>query len=380
MYWIVFLFIATCALFEIRNKRVNKSTFYLVYAILVLMVVLRQGQGSDYYNYLSIYNEVDSLTSQSSLLSLAIMSDPLYAFFNYVAIQLGVSYKWFAAITSFTIMMLMYRFYKNHCHRSAVCLFMLYAMFYLIYPYSAVRQGLAMAILLGVMYPLLKERKLMKFYCVLFVTTLIHQSVIVCAIMPFVYRMKINKSVLTLIVICCSAIMVLGVNWLSFLPLPAVIRSRADYYLEDGSSVQLLAMLVRIAAILPIFLVSNTKYKANAELAGVRNLLLAGFVIYSLFSFSDLIASRMAVYFRVFEGFFIYLLLFKSGLRKLNMQIGVYYFIVAVVLFTKDINSFIQQGDYKNCNIITYPYLTVFDSNTTIMYYRHDLGFADKID
>ena len=71
MYWIVFLFIATCALFEIRNKRVNKSTFYLVYAILVLMVVLRQGQGSDYYNYLSIYNEVDSLTSQSSLLSLA---------------------------------------------------------------------------------------------------------------------------------------------------------------------------------------------------------------------------------------------------------------------------------------------------------------------
>ena len=380
MYWLVFFLIAGCALFEIRNRRINKSSFVIIYTILVLMTTLRQGQGSDYYNYLSIYQEIDYITSHSSALALAIMKDPLYAAFNYIAIQCGISYKLFAAIISFVIMMLMYPFFRKICNGSAVSLFMLYATFYLIYPFSGVRQGLAMAIMLGVMYPLLRDRKIMKYYLVLCIATLIHQSAIICAIMPFVYRIKLKNSILALLAVVCSVIMILGINWITMLPLPGSIVSRAAYYVEESSSPQLLAMLVRVAALLPVFLLSQKKYSENAELRGVRNLLFAGFMFYSLFSFSDLIASRMAIYFRVYEGFFIYLLLFKSGLRKLNMQIGVYYFLIASVLFAKDIGAFIDQGEYRHCNIITYPYLTVFDSDTEIMYYRHNLGHADRME
>lgn len=380
MYWLVFLIIAVCALFEIRNRRISRTGFIIIYATLTLMTVLRQGQGSDYYNYMSIYKEVDYITSNSSALALVAMKDPLYAGLNYIAIQCGVSYKLFSAIISFIIMMLMYRFYSKTCSKSAVSLFLLYATFYLIYPFSGVRQGLAMAIVLGVLYPLLRNRQWVKYYLVLLVALLIHQSAIICAVLPFIYRIKLQNSILVLIVGLCSVIMVLGVNWLTMLPLPSTIMNRAEYYIEESSSPQLLAMLVRIAAILPIFLVSQKKYSTNPELRGVRNILCVGFIIYSLFSFSDLIASRMAIYFRIFESLFVYQLLYHAKLKKLHMQIGIYYFLIASVLFTKDIGAQIDQGDYKNCNIITYPYLTVFDSEATIMTYRHNLGYSNEID
>ena len=380
MYWLVFFLIAGCALFEIRNRRINRRSFVIIYTILVLMITLRQGQGQDYYNYLSIYQEIDYITSQTSALALAAMTDPLYATLNYIAIQYGVSYKWFSAIISFVTMMLMYPFFRRVCNGSAVSLFMLYATFYLIYPFSGVRQGLAIAIMLGIMYPLLRDGKILRYYLVMCVAILIHQSAIICAIMPIVYRRRLKTSILAFLAVVCSVVMLLKINWIAILPLPSVIASRTEFYVELGTSAQPLAMLVRIAALLPIFLLSQKKYNENPELRGVRNLLFAGFMFYSLFSFSDVMASRMAVYFRVFEGFFIYLLLFKSGLRKLNMQLGVYYFLIASVLFTKDIGSFITLGEYKNCNIITYPYLTVFDSDTKILYYRHNLGYADRIE
>lgn len=164
------------------------------------------------------------------------------------------------------------------------------------------------------------------------------------------------------------------------LPLPDMISTRAEEYTETSSASKYLAMAVRLLVVMPTFLISDKKYRENTELNGVRNIIFMGFVVFSLFSFSDLIASRMSIYFRMFEGLFIFLLLFTSGLRRLHMQIGVYYFLIASVLFTKDIGAFISQGEYRNCNVITYPYLTIFDDNETIMYYRHNLSSADRIE
>ena len=379
MYWIVFIFIAGCALFEIRNKRVNKSAFYTIFTILVLMTVLRQGQGTDYYNYMEIYKEVGVIAERTPL-ALLIMKDPLFSLINYAFIQLGVDYKLFSAIFSFVIMMLLYRFYKTTCHRSAVALFMLYATFYLVYPFSGIRQGLTMAIVLGILYPLLKERRYWKYYTILFITSFIHQSVLICALFPLVYRMRVRSSTLIFIGAICTVVMVLGINWIELLPLPDMISGRAEEYTEVSSSTKYLAMMVRMLVVFPTFLVSDKKYRENPELNGIRNIIFMGFVVFAMLSFSDLIASRMSIYFRMFEGLFIFLLLFHSGLKRLNMQIGVYYFFIACILFTKDIGAFISQGEYRNCNIITYPYLTVFDDNQTIMYYRHNLSSADRIE
>jgi hypothetical protein len=174
--------------------------------------------------------------------------------------------------------------------------------------------------------------------------------------------------------------MVLGINWIELLPLPDMISGRAEEYTEVSSSTKYLAMMVRMLVVFPTFLVWDMKYRENPELNGIRNIIFMGFVVFAMLSFSDLIASRMSIYFRMFEGLFIFLLLFHSGLKRLNMQIGVYYFFIACILFTKDIGAFISQGEYRNCNIITYPYLTGFDDNQTIMYYRHNLSSAVRIE
>lgn len=130
-----------------------------------------------------------------------------------------------------------------------------------------------------------------------------------------------------------------------------------------------IAKTVRVLVILPIFLVPKSIYN-DRDLLGIRNILLMGFVVYSLFSFNELTSSRLGVYFRVFEGLFIMMLIYRTCLKKLNYQILFAMSIFASVFFVKDINSFLIQAGYKNCNLLSYPYLSVFHDESTIFYYR----------
>ena len=61
MYWLVLILIFILCYLEVRNKKINEKSFYIAYTLLVLMLVLRKGQGTDYYNY----NEVSLLSRKS---------------------------------------------------------------------------------------------------------------------------------------------------------------------------------------------------------------------------------------------------------------------------------------------------------------------------
>lgn len=376
MYWLVLILIFILCYLEVRNKKINEKSFYIAYTLLVLMLVLRKGQGTDYYNYNEVYKEVAYITEQS-IIPIFFYRDPGYAFLNYIAIQLGIPYKWFSAIFSFATMLILYRFFAGICRKSMVPLFFFYSTFFLIYPFSIVRQGFTLAILLGFVYPLLVNGKTKLCILIIIAASLFHQSFLVCLLLIFIYKIKLQTHTLLFLSIPFFIILLSGINILKFIPI-ASIAERAENYFEWGSSI--LAIIVRIVVLIPIFLIPESRYSENNELRGIRNILICGFFIYSLFSFSELISSRLAAYFRVFEGYFILLLLSRAHLRKINYQLFICYALVAFILFTKDINSFIEQGEYENCNILTYPYMTVFNDDNTIMHYRKNLGFADRIE
>lgn len=341
------------------------------------MVVFRQGQGTDYYNYMEIYKEVQYYASESWTY-LLLKGDFGYSLINYLAQQLGISYKYFSALFSLLIMVLAYPFFYKHCTKSVIPLFFFYTTFYLVYPFSAIRQGFAMAILLGVLYSYLKEQRYFKYYIISILVTSIHLSFIITFILPFIYHRKINRKYLYLISLL-SFVFLIVYNPFEKIAL-LFAQGRLDAYLVKESSTKYLAIIVRLLILIPLFLIPEGTYAKNLELNNLRNILICSFCIYSIFSFSDLTASRIETYFRMFEGLFYAKLIHETKLKKISIQLFSCYVLLSCILFVKNINAFIEQGNYQNCNVFTYPYLSLFDSEKTILYYRTNLGFVDRIE
>ena len=377
IYWGVFIFLVIIALQE-NGKKTSIKAFNLCFFFLTIMVMLRKGQGQDYYNYLLIYNETVHYGKLSFWL-VFVLSDPLYRLLNLLAYYCGVSYYFFSALFSLLTMYFYYTFFRKYCNGSILSLLIFYSMCYIIYVYSSVRQGFAVAVEISVLYPLLLKRKWGVYYMVLLPLCLIHQSAIICALFPFIVRKKISNNVWLIMGIISTVLMLSGVNLITKIPFPDPIAIRLKYYTDSLMSGRTVAHIVRMILILPVFLIPYKIYNKNEELCCVRNILLAGYILYGFTAFSEVISSRLNIYFRIFECYFVYLLLYKTSLKVINRQIAVGYVIVYAVLFANTIKGFIIQGDYQYCNILTYPCLTVFDGNDTIFYYRKNLGYGDEL-
>ena len=303
--------------------------------------------------------------TEQSVFPIFLMNDPGFLFLNYLAQQCGISYEWFSAICSLAIMLLLYSFFNNICRKSMIPLFFYYATFYLIYSYSAMRQGFALAILLGLVYPLLRDGKTFKCIALILLVSLIHQSFLICILFLFVYKINASKRTLMFLLIPFALNLLLNSNIILSIPLPGLMERMEAYTDGRGVSSSIMAILVRFVVLLPVFLIPNRVYVNDENLKGVRNILVCGFMVYSLFSFDDIISSRLADYFRVFEGLFLGMLIYNISLKQIGKQLFVYFTIISTILFVKDINSFMDQGEYENCNVITYPFLTIFDDDNT---------------
>lgn len=364
MYWVVFLIIIFYTLFEIRSKQINHKAFDIVYVILTLMVVLRRGQGTDYTSYQVLYSEI----SETPFVLLFIGKDPLFSIICAMAQYCKCSYELFSALFSLVIMCLCYPFFSRECHKSMVALFLFYTTIFLIYPFNVFRQGLAMSVLGGVLYLYIKKKKWVAYYAILILLSGIHNSVLICAILPLVYNIKIDKTLLGILMLGATLYMFMVSNGI-FPGLRILIDlDRVNVYQDAAASFK--NIMTRVIMLLPIFLVPNHVYRFNTELNGLKNILVFGYVIYAIFSFNTLVSSRMFDYFFFFCGLFVILLLYASNLRTISRQIGVYYIIISSILFVNDIKGFIEQGGYQNCSVWTYPYLSVFETTQQIQYYR----------
>lgn len=364
MYWLILILLLLLMIREIAIKRININHFHIAYGILTLFVGLRQGQGQDYYNYQSLYDIVGQIGSIGEL-TLIYHGEIGFLFINYIAIKIGLSYEFFSALFSFITMGLYYPFFKERCKGSMIPLFFFYTTFFLIYPFSAIRQGLTLAILVSYLFPLLEQGKIWRYQVIVLLSALFHGSVLVCLCFPFIYKFRIANSGLFIIFLMLCIAVLLNIDLVRLVPQFSSYHGRTDNFY--------MAAILRAAMILPIFLIPNDVYHRDSELLHLRNILFFGFFIFAIFSSNDLVASRIGVYCRIFEGAFFAKVIYQTSYKQLSRQLIGYCIVISIVLFGKNINSFIQQGDYQHCTIFSYPYLSVFDSTQRIMYYRGDI-------
>lgn len=351
MYILLFFVIFISLLVEFINRKTQPHLFYLSYILMTAACVFRYGQGTDYFGYMYLYNHVD-------LSSPVYQKDIGFSLLCHWSTQLGISYMRFSSLFGLLTMAISFPFFSKICNKSMMPLFVFYAYIFLIYPMSGIRQGFTLAVLMGILIPLLLKKKYIYYYIILFLASSIHGSLVVCAILPFIKKINFKKNTIIILFIVATVINLLDINLYSFLPF-SLPENRGIMLDRTDDNFNFTGKIFRIIIILVYLSIPVRYYKGN--LLEIRNIVFVGYLIYSFFSFVGTVAARIEIYFRAFELLLLFLLLYRNYFLRLRP----YYFMVVclyMTLFFKNIKSQIDQGDYVNTSILSYPYVSIFNS------------------
>ena len=105
---------------------------------------------------------------------------------------LGLSYLWFQIFTSFVILTCFALFIWKNSSNKFLSLFIFIAFGLYFYSFNVLRQGLALAIFLANLTIFLKDRKWWKYFLLLPVAVLMHNSIILCYLLYVVFFIKLH--------------------------------------------------------------------------------------------------------------------------------------------------------------------------------------------
>ena len=373
MYYITYFMIFLGAIQEAVYHKKSKSLFKLSYFILFMMAVLRYGQGQDYFNYEGIYHEVSVYTKQS-IWGIFLLDDFGYAFLNYIAISLNFPYELFMAIITAVTMLMFYSFLKKRCECSMVGLYIFYSVIFMIYPLSVSRQGLCMAFFLCCLYPLLEKNKIKTYIVGSLIISTIHASALIFLLFPIVYKYQIPYKLLFVLFIFSLIVLFFSKNLMSYIPVP-FIQDRMKTYLSAASSNMMFAKILRLLLVFPLFLLPS-KFLKDSQIRNNYRIFLLGFFVYALISFSELVSSRLWGYFLGFECLILSKLALSKKWSRIKVILVLYYIFISTVLWFKDIGGAMEQGKYRNCTMINYPYISIFEGENSLKNYRTYKGHA----
>ncbi|MCL1964121.1 MAG: EpsG family protein [Firmicutes bacterium] len=353
---------------------VRKSLYWLAMAGLFIFFSLRYGQGTDYLTYLSIYANVPPLTQFPNYFAFQYNKIEIGFFYLMSAFRmLGAHYVLFISIVTFFSFVCLHRFIKRFCGLPMFALTLFFAVYSLTYVESAIRQLLALGIMLGFVYPDWTDGRRLRPTVLVLLASLLHNSAIVLLLLPILFRTprplyviqwRMRKTVLLAVLLCIATAVV---NFVDLTRLIAWLPARLEYtilsYYAESGRPSLLALLNRTLFMAVIFTLAwHSRERLSAQDKFLFNLYCVGYAFYMLFMSFDLIASRVNVYFRVVEVALLPLLFHKNrDLIKRTLVAMPVTLALLSFLYVKDMAAIMNFAEYYESSPLRYPYITVFN-------------------
>lgn len=364
LYFIIFFFIFILGFFDLENfdKKTRNFMFYIILTIFIVLGGLRWKTGTDwdlYYYYFVTYNTFEEFNNGQF--------EVLYTALNYGIKLFSSEYTYFLIIyTGVTVLLKGYviKNLENYIIISTLAYFCL-----VLGDIFSVRQSLAISLtLFSVVF--LNQKKNFKFFFILLMAVLIHNSAIIFMLAYPFYHKKISTKAIIIIIFISLVIGASGILEplfkqfqlfvLSFGGKDSIrISDKLDAYTNSEFSSQfekkyayLLSALRRIA-ILPVILFFRDKIK-NQNYNSYINMFLLGNVLFFLFSNVSIVFVRFTAYFTVFEIFLIAAAL--DGLADKRMKFVLYIFF-SIYLFSR---LYAALNSYWDLFV---PYYWIFDNN-----------------
>ena len=379
-YLIVYAVLLAAAAVTFIKKRDYHFVFIALSVVLALFLVLRYGQGTDYFSYMRLYEEapggiiaIRNFWSKND--NVEIGWKLLEAVFQAVRAPCWV----FMGVIGTASMLLLYRFAVKCCPGARTfALLLAYPTLYLSYLFSGVRQGLTICLFLGLMLPFLLEKKYWQYFAAGIACVFIHKASFALLAAPVV--LFLGRKAIFWILSGCA---VLGV----FIGTPpgaelmgklSGLIGKSNYF-SEFSGVSWVALSERLVTFAVIAFVFFKYIKENddktAEL--VFKIYCYGLGIYMLLCSAPLVASRMMFPIKMAE--IVLAGIFIVKMPKWRVPVFVFFMVLTAVMTWKNIGSYIDQGVYS-CKVIGFPYVSVLQDKKTIFAWRDPevIGFTMK--
>ncbi len=153
-------------------------------------------------------------------------------------------------------MTLIYKFIRDYSKMPIMSLTIFFALYYLIYVFSAIRQGIAMALFLALGIPFLKDRKYIRFIIVVLIAATMHSSILIVLLLIPIFELNISKKLWGAFIAVALLVMATGLDVKIIGLLPQFLSSRIVVYWGQ-MSIPLLAIGNRLIVLLLILYFSS---------------------------------------------------------------------------------------------------------------------------
>jgi len=361
-YLIVFAGMVGFSVYEYRKGRTQDRLYWTVLFILGMMLCFRYAQGTDYYGYYVNYLLTPKIWNPVKVFTINIHGEIGWLLLCALGRGFGMPFDMLVFFISLFELCCIHRFVSRWCPLRTVALLLMYPTIYLTYAMSALRQGAVLLFFLGFLIGWFHEKKWKHYLIGTLVCMLFHSSAVVFLVL-FALRWITLDGKWALILTGLSAAGGMMASWL----LPKISSVFAFYATSSFSIAAIGERAVSLAVILYIFWDKLKDKKNRSILWLMLQIYLYGTIIYAFFMWNALISARFNVYFKAVEIMLFTVALLRPGkLPVLGIRnrdaVAVYLLLLTAVMYFKNINSYIQQGDFfEGTNVFNYPYFTIFD-------------------
>lgn len=359
LYIIVGVLLLLGTIYEVVDHKANNVLYAFFFLGLVLMLIFRYGQGTDYFGYQYIFEKTPLTFDFKKLSDSSMHSEIGWKFLCVLFRKWGLSYQVFIGFIGTVTMLFLNAFIQKHCPLKVAALFIAYPTLYLTYICSGMRQGLVVCIFLGVILDLYLENKRGKFIIAVCICSVFHTASWILLILMFDWIKDFvsdNEYVIILFA------WVVGIC-LSFFGLRIEIFDRT--FSNEMTEISYIAALERILTYVVIQILYNKYKKAcgeNTFLETIMFIYSISTMFYGIFFSMPNISSRICYFFKAME-LSICTTLMSGDKEKYPEYSTIFFYIAALsmVMLIKNIDSYLVQGQYYDyIKLWEYPYNSIF--------------------
>lgn len=358
------------------NDRKNIS-FYVFSLVLLLFAIFRYRVGADYLSYQYLYGIMQPTLAEE--IALGVQSvDVGFRIFGFLLKSWGVSYQEYVSIIAAINIFFVSRICKENSKNPTLSLLIYFCFYYFVWTWSALRQGLTMAIGLYFLLRYMNQNKHIRFFVIVAALSFIHASALILIPMYFAARINFTRKSLIIIVVCSIVFSVLPIGALlqKFDSLPLIHKVLT--YMDKGSPVSRLVdfkTIARLVFLIVALFYYNAFAKQDRSSQKIMNIYIIGMAIYFVFQVSETAAARLGIYGKVLD---IIILTNAYYLYKERINKVIYAVVLAVLMvlyLNKEISTMKQQTGIILDDAIMMPYTSIFDKRS----YKYNNIYYDVI-
>jgi hypothetical protein len=333
--YIVLLILAFKEVFKegFSEKQIN-CLFFSLLIIFTTIAGIRYGVGTDYFNYLDIFNGIKVFNDYNYL-------EPGFRFI--ISSVKGLGFPELSLFFIFSLISLSFLFkgIKENSKYPFFSLFIYIIVFFIGYVFNVFRQGIVMSLFVFLLRDI-EQRNFKKILLFSLFGLSIHYSAIFILLSYFFYKLKISRKMYIVMSIVLITLIATNGYWANLIVefAPEVLESKISAYMQDFKyGVDFLGVLQRILLLAPLFWYFPALKKSEVSFEGIFKLYFLGFIFYAFFSFQGMLATRLNMFFRILEIVILPYLLVLNIKKYEKYLIFIVIIIWATLLYLNDLRQ-----------------------------------------